>query len=159
MPHRILARVGLRSKGLILIGILWLLFGLSVAVGASSPRSDSLWHLVIDYRLRAAGWVATGALALASSRWHRLSNLALALATVMPMIRLTSYIGAWIVALIPGPPPGNPTGWLSSLYFVAVLALVLYVAQHPADEPRNREALAWLESWAARQSDDKGAGR
>ena len=133
MPHRIIVRrVGLRGEALLGLGIVWILMGVGVSAGLHQPREASgLWHLLLPDGMRAGIWLATGAIAIIAAKWQHLSPTALALLTVAPMIRVTSYLWSWLMALIPGPPSGNFDAWYGCLTQLALLGAVLFVAHVP----------------------------
>ena len=145
MPHRIIVRrIGLRGEALLGLGVVWMLLGIGVGEGLHRPPADaSLWHLLLPDQLRAGIWIVSGLLAVVASMWQRLSPLALALLVVAPMIRITSYGWAWLMALIPGPPPGHPTAWYVLATQTMLLASVLFAAHVPvaASEDQAEELL------------------
>lgn len=140
MRDLITLRVGLRGWGLALLGVVWALIGVGVAVGASTPPDDaSLWHVAIPRWARAATWIVTGVSALILARWSRWSNWGMGVLMIMPMVRLTSYLAAWIVHLVPGEPEGLRFGWYSSAFYIVMIALVVFVTCIPSDGGRARE--------------------
>lgn len=139
-------RVGLRGWGLALLGVVWVLIGVGVAVGASNPPDNqALWHVIIPRWMRAAMWIVTGLVALVGARWRRCSDIALGVLTIMPTVRLTSYIAAWVTYLIPGVPEGSKWGWYSGAFYIVMLGFVVLVACIPSPSgrrARERELLA-----------------
>lgn len=140
MPHRIiLRRVGLRGEAMVLLGTVWVLMGLAILTGASSPADDlGLWHLRIAAPLRAASWIVAGLAAIAGAKWPAWSGYALGGLFVGPAIRGSSYLISWLVDLWPGPPDGHAHGWYTAAIMGALIGSVVFVAHIPAPCPAKR---------------------
>lgn len=121
-----------KSQGLILLGLIWIAFGWSVHTGVSASNVSGAWHTYWPAEPRAAMWYATGAYAMYAAVRRRHKNLALAFLVVMPAIRMSSFLTAWVVALVPGLPEGQPQGWYSAAFYLVMILLVWYVATSPA---------------------------
>ena len=127
--HLFTLHLSVQGWGLGLIGFVWAVIGIGIATGVSSPESgQGLWHLIIPADVRAVMWLATAALALLAARFDRLAPLALSVAVVPPLIRFTSYGGAWLTHLWPGGAAGHPTGWYSAAFHLSMIGLVALVA-------------------------------
>lgn len=132
-PHRVIVRrVGLRGEALTLLGAAWILMGVGVLTGQHHPQGTDLWHLTIPETIRGWLWIISGLSALIGARCYRLSNIALFLLMLMPMARATSFLWAWIVSVIPGPPAGMPGGWFSAVYHLVMIGFVFFTAHIPA---------------------------
>ena len=125
--------VGLRAEGMILVSFVWILVGVGSLTGSQAPEIPSAWHTLIPLDWSAAIWIVTALLAIALAPSDKLSNIGLGLLTVAPMIRFSSYLASWIIEVIPGPPPGDPRGWFSALFYFVMLMWVLHLSRIPAD--------------------------
>lgn len=121
-----------KSQGLLLLGLIWIMFGWSVHSGVSASNVSGAWDTFWPAEPRAAVWYATGAYAIYAAITRRHKNLALALLIVMPAIRMSSFLTAWVVALVPGLPEGQPNGWYFAFFYLIMILLVWYVATSPA---------------------------
>jgi len=129
--HALRQRLGVRGLGLLLIWVTWSLIGLGVYQGESVTAAGAP-HLIIPAHIRAALWLASGTLALVlacSRRWDRLALLA---AVLMPTVRVTSYLWAWIVYISPG-------SWYNAAIHAVLVAYVLLVAGIVDVPHRDRE--------------------
>ena len=136
--HALRQRLGVRGLGLLLIWATWSLIGLGVYQDESVTAAGEP-HLIIPAHIRAALWLASGTLALVlacSRRWDRLALLA---AVLMPTVRVTSYLWAWIVYIPPGGEPGYPGGWYNAAIHAVLIAYVLLVAGIVDVPHRDRE--------------------
>lgn len=140
--RRLTRHLGVHGSGLLLIGLLWLLVG----IGALTPQPPSgtdalLLHQRMSPIIDATMWftAAMGCLAAALDRnGPRRDGLALAFASIPPMIRFTSYLWGWIVSLLPGEPVGYPRGWYVAALFACLVAMVWLVAAIPEEPTRPR---------------------
>lgn len=129
--HALRQRLGVRGLGLLLIWVTWSLIGLGVYQDESVTAAGAP-HLIIPAHICAALWLASGTLALVlacSRRWDRLALLA---AVLMPTVRVTSYLWAWIVHISPG-------GWYNAAIHAVLVAYVLLVAGIVDVPHRDRE--------------------
>ena len=138
--HVRFSELPIRSRGLLLISVIWFLIGLGVQAAPATPV-DSAFHFWLPEALHTAIWWAAsfGALGAALDKQDgRRDWLALAACTIPPMLRLTSYLWSWIMYLWPGGPPGYAKGWLSAAIYGCLVGLVWLVASIPdvQDEPR-----------------------
>lgn len=132
-PHRFAVRkLGLRGMSLLLLGAVWVLLSIGIWQNIpAAPTGVGLWHVRVPNWLRVAEWLLPGAFALVAVRWQHLSNIALGLLTIGPLVRLTSYTGAFIQAALPGGGPGLVTGWHTALIYLALLGFLLLTAATP----------------------------
>lgn len=137
MPHRVIVRrVGLRGEAMIGLGIIWGLVGVGILLGTGQRAPElALWHTLIPSYISGGLWLTSAAAAIVAAHWQQWSHAALGILTVMPMVRLTSFMWGWLMSLVPGPPPGYPDGWYSMLFYVVMVAMVIHVAHIPALSP------------------------
>ena len=132
--------LGVRGSGLLLIAVIWTLLAVGILTNPDPHTAQpGTFHGLIHPSVLAAGWLTAAGLALTGSLDRRFGShrdgLALGVATIPPMFYATSYVWAWVVELIPGPPPGFPRGWLSASIYLALVALVWLVASIPDEVP------------------------
>ena len=132
-------RLGTHGLGLLLIAMLWGLIGVSIF---SEPASvyPGLLHLLIPTPIRATMWLLPASLcfvAALDAKGPRRDGLALVAAVVPVMIRLVSYLWAWMVEIIPGVPDGNPRGWVSASVYACMVGFVALVAAIPDERGRS----------------------
>lgn len=136
--RRLTRKLGVHGSGLVLIAVIWALVG----VGALTPApvteagDPHLLHRLIPPVIDATMWLtaAMGCLAAALDRnGPRRDGLALAFAVVPPVIRLGSYLWAWLISIVPGDPVGSPRGWFVAAFYACMVALVWLVAAIPED--------------------------
>lgn len=98
MIDRVTRRYGFRGTWLIVMGLLWILFGIGILIAPYEPRPWVLFEMVPPI-YRAPLWWATGGLAL----WQGLrgprsdDSLGHVALYVMPATRLVSFTVAWVV--------------------------------------------------------------
>lgn len=119
-----------KGRGLTLMGVIWILVGLSVP---EQPPIDSAFHQLAPDWLLVCAWVVPGVLAIAAAWLKKLRPWAMALLTVMPGVRTISYVTAWVVYLVPGGSPGYDRGWIAAITQIIMIAFVFYVASDSAD--------------------------
>lgn len=125
--------IGVRAEGMILAAAIWCLVGLGVLTGPTPTPVPSVWHLLIPAPVTAVIWMGTGILGAVLAPFRRASDFGLVVLLVAPGLRFTSYLWGWIAELIPGPPPGDPRGWFSALFYAAMLAFVILLSHISAD--------------------------
>lgn len=129
-PPRLQPGVGLRGIILVLCAYVWALIGLDVWMNAA-PEADSAFHLAIPGHWRALMWWISTVAAIVFAWRPRSSWVALGILIIMPVIHIFFYGWAWIVYLIPGPPPGYPTGWYTVAFHLGLVAVVVIAAFIP----------------------------
>lgn len=147
-----------RSRGLLLIGVIWFLLGLGMAFTTPVPVSDA-WDTYLPESLRVALWwsAALGAIGAAIDKQDGKRDwLALAFCVVPPMIRITSFLWAWVVYLWPGGNPGYDRGWYSAAVYSALVGLVWLVASIP-DLPPSGKIPDTGTGVGATESEDQGS--
>lgn len=119
-----------RNLTLMLCVVTWFLIGLGILLGYS-PDTSGAYHIAVPTPLRVAEWWFASALAsltLITGRPRYWTILAL---MIGPTIRATSYVGAWVLWLIPGGTEGSERGLyvatihLPLMWIVVILALLL----------------------------------
>ena len=110
--------------------LLWVALGhVGMAAWVSDPRlaldpdRAILWE-AWPLMLRTCLWVLS-AVVVAFGAWRpRWETVAFAVAMVMPIERAVGHLWSWAHHLIPGSPPGDPTGWGPAVVWVSVAALI-----------------------------------
>lgn len=121
--------LGVRGRAMLFCAVLWSFVGLGAIVNSSPPR-PSTFHATFP-RLEACLWFAAAVLAVFTS-WRRDgSRIGLAALVVPPALRSASYVWAWVMDLVPGPPPGFALGWYTAILYLCMIALVVVVAWIP----------------------------
>lgn len=123
--------IGVRAEGMILAAGLWGLIGIGTLTGQSLDRPGA-WHALLPTGIRVTLWLGAAIAALITACSVRWSPLGLGLLTVAPMIYLVSYLSAWVLELIPGPPPGDPGGWYRASIYAVLVAFVVLLSHIPA---------------------------
>lgn len=124
--------IGVRAQGMILTAGIWLLIGAGALTGESPDRVGA-WHTLLPLWARVALWWVPALVALALAPSAHRSHYGLGALFVAPMVHLCSYTTAWVVELLPGPPPGDPGGWYRAAIYGALVALVVLLSHIPAD--------------------------
>lgn len=138
MPLTIVARrYGVRAEGMALLSVVWTLIGVGIITGSAPNHVPGAFHTLIPGWIRVAGWVGTAAFALVTSTSPHRSSLGLGALTIMPSLQATSHVGSWVIWVLPdswtGGAAGNPGGWYSALFYVAMLMLVKFVSHIASD--------------------------
>lgn len=143
MPYRlpIMRRLGRRGTALVILGIMWLLYGAATIAAPEPPRPAHpwLWHELLPVQLRAALWIVTGCCAFLAARWpagsDRWGYTAL---VIMPMVRASSFGASAVTYFVTGGELGYSLAVLSALVWTNVVALVMLLAgwPEPADPAR-----------------------
>lgn len=103
----------------------WTWLGIGVATGAASVP-DGAPHTMIPLPARVAFWLipAAGVVAVLITRRH--AALVTSTLILAPMVRIVSYLWAWIAYLAGD--TGHPTGWYPAVMHLPLLALVVLIA-------------------------------
>ena len=110
--------------------LLWVSAGhLGMAAWVSDPRLTidpdrailrEAWPLM----LRTCLWALSAAV-VAFGAWRpRWETVAFTVAMVMPIERAVGHMWSWVQHLIPGSPPGDPSGWGPAVVWASVAALI-----------------------------------
>ena len=158
LRRRVADHMGSRASGSLVLGIVWVLVGVST-IGASDTGLDHL-HEMLPTPARLPLWAVPGALAVAMGVrgragslvvWrvagHRFTPTAFAFGLLVmgPTVRAVSYGWSWVLSIAPPPLDGDPRGWVGCALWTAVAVLIRIVAaiqDPPVPGPQNA---AW---WA-----------
>ena len=139
MPHRLARKVRLGRRGLVLVlvGVCWVLLGISVIL---TPYSSQGWvpHEEIPGWARGSVWIITGCVGIVTAWWPPgKDRWGFAAIVLMPLERAASFAVAAVGWALPGIEHGAPRGWISALIWSAVVALIMLITgwQEP---PSNR---------------------
>jgi hypothetical protein len=109
MPKRLLKIAGNRGVALGMLGVLWILTAVGIAVAPlKRPQLLDDW---LPLWLRVALWGLPGALAVVASLWRRLDADAWGWLMVPVVIRFVSYLAGWIFSLVGWERFAYPDGW------------------------------------------------
>ncbi|MCC5781367.1 hypothetical protein CRM73_00090 [Kocuria sp. CCUG 69068] len=120
--------LGTRGQILLWCAAVWVLIGAGIAVGAAPGPDPALFHTMLPMPVRVGGWWVTSGLAVYAALRKRAVPLAVGALMVMPVQRLASYLWAWVMSVIPGPPPGVPDAWYNAIFYLLAIGLVLIAA-------------------------------
>lgn len=144
------ARLGRRGAALLVLGVIFMLVGLDVALAPDPPDLDRfLLHTLIPHPLRAALWLIPGALAIWASvhKGPGPDGFGFVALVVPLIIRIVSYVFSFVAFLL-----GAGTwafGWASALIWLAILALILIIAgwaEVPSGTVPRRRLTRWKRS-------------
>lgn len=129
-----------RARGLMLIGIVWILIGTRTLVEGASIPADAYPLALLSDEIVAVLWLVTGSVAVSSalgasgadsSKWAFVGLL------VPATLRMVSY--AWSAAVSVVTDLGQPSAWLHALSWAVVIGFVLHEAATPEIPPRLAE--------------------
>lgn len=121
-----------KGRGLLLASACWALVGQKVLLGTEIPL-DSTFHQGLPQWVRLVIWFGAAALAFGAAFSNRLRRIAVAALVVGPAMRVLSYLIAWVISIIPGPPPGVASGWYNASVFAIMLGFVFFIASDKPD--------------------------
>lgn len=124
--------MGVRAQGMILAAAVWGMVGLGILIQPAANTPSAL-HLLLPAWVRAAMWWLPAGVALGVSAHRRWSSWGLGLLQLGPIIYGVSFLGAWLMDLIPGPPPGDPRGWVSASYYLLMVAFISHLSHIPPE--------------------------
>lgn len=137
MLRRLSGRYGRRGTWLIVLGVVWILFGAGVLLDPTAPRSWVAYEYVPDW-FEAGCWWLTGSLAVwqgfrGPERPDWVGHVAL---YVMPAIRVISFALSWVLwlgssILSPDHVIGWPGGWYAALVWSLVSVMLRLIADWP----------------------------
>lgn len=130
-------RYGRRGTWLIVVGAVWVIFGVGILQQPTSPRPGVLNEMAPAW-VNAAGWWITGAIAV----WHGLhgrgrdDSLGHAALYVMPAVRAISFALSWLAWVVTSWFEALPSlGWAQGWYAAVVWAVVIIMMRLVADWP------------------------
>lgn len=126
-PSWPVAPPGKRGEVLILLGLLWILLGISDYL--VSPRSDELLYLLIPAPLRLVLWAGSGLVAIGYAWMPRTRSDApgFVILYVMAAVRFTSYLLAWVDYSLDGE-GGYKHGWIMAAINATFMGLIAVCA-------------------------------
>ena len=127
-----ITRFGRRGVALILLGVAWVGFGLTILAEPPLVVPDAA--IVMDYVPGWAQfvlWAATGAVAASAGSRRSWQPIGFAVAMAMPVIRVTSFAWSTIMWLVPGAPGGDSRSVGAGMFWLALLALIWTVSTWP----------------------------
>lgn len=120
-----------RCKTLRLLGLLWVIMGLTVLfAGSPIDPGNAILYEVWPVHLRVFMWIATGVPAIIASYRCRGTMTGFALLLVMPVERASALIWSQIQWIIPGPPPGT-IGIAGAILWLLIGALIWNLSRWP----------------------------
>lgn len=132
MLNKLNRHVGLRAEGTIIVGVIWILIGVGELLReAPVPPVPGVWHLLIPPQISGFLWILSGIGATILAPTKDWSGQGLFLLTIAPGIRFFSYFWSWVVYVIPGIQEGNSRGWFSSLFYLVMILLVVFLSRIP----------------------------
>lgn len=145
MLYRLSLRYGWRGLWLMLMGVMWIAFGLGVMIQPNIPRSWVLYEYLPPLA-QAAGWWLTGLIAVwaglkGPARDDSMGHVALYL---MPAVRLISFVFSWLIYLgslvaqdlgWKGHTIGFAEGWFIAAVWCLIQLMLAIAASWPNPEP------------------------
>lgn len=122
--------LSLKSKWMIYVGLTWMFTGWGVMHEYATVVPQA-YHTVIPEEARGFIWLASGLICIISALIRKYKKIALAGLLIMPSIRITSYLWAWLMWIIPGMPQGWANGWYQAAYQGVHFGIVLLIARLP----------------------------
>lgn len=110
MKQRLVNHIGNRGIALGLLGILWILMAVGVAV-APMRREELLDEHYLPTWVRAAMWAGPGVVALIAIRWKKYDPDAWGWLIVPAAMRFFSFLVGWVSFLVGYEPFAYPDGW------------------------------------------------
>lgn len=141
MPKRLSVRYGQRGSWLIILGVMWVIFGIGVFLEPIEDQSWVIVHYAPDW-VRALVWVITGTVALTQGMYGPLhrdypGHVALYL---MPAIQVISfaisyvlYLGSAVIDAFWTDVPliGWDRGWYAALVWLFIVVMIRLIADWP----------------------------
>lgn len=113
------------------VGIAWCIVGIGVITGASDPPPGIAFEVAPAW-LRAALWVGSGLYASWCGLRMRGTSRALGWLVIMPVVRLASYLLAWLLWMWPGEQVGEWwAGWYIGATYIGMIGVVLLCGAIP----------------------------
>ena len=110
MKQRIVNRIGNRGLALGLLGVLWILMALGVAI-APMRRDELLDEHFLPVWARAALWAVPGVMALIAVHWRRFDPDAWGWLIVPAAVRFVAFLVGWVSYLVGYEPWAYRDGW------------------------------------------------
>ena len=116
-----------RSLALTMVGIFFLLQGLSVLTEPPIASELAILHAAIPLHVRATLWTACGVLTIAFAWSRHWQWVAVVAAVAMPIERVISYLWSALQWATPGPPPGSGWSLVDAGRWAAMVALIVVI--------------------------------
>lgn len=125
---RIEDHVGRRGTVLLVLGLVWVVVGVSIP-GAPEPQFEHV-HEMLGDPTRVALWAVPGLVAIytALAGKDHSDVWAFRMLIAAPAIRAASYLWSWFLAVVPPPFDGDPRGWSPAAVWLLVTVLVRTIA-------------------------------
>lgn len=138
MPKRLLKHAGNRGLALAMLGVLWTLVAVGLAV--SPLKRPQLLEDRLPLWVRVVLWGLPGILAVVASVWRKLDADAWGWLMVPVTVRFLSYLAGWICSLVGWERFAYPDGWRGATT-IAVFVVFIKACAAGLDRPSvNREA-------------------
>ena len=124
-----------KSQMLLLMGFVWCLIGYGVLENVA-VQLPGVFHIPIPAPIRGALWIGPGLFAIYAALSRRGKSVALGLLQIMPVVRISSYLWAWLMWLIPGEPGGYASGWYQAA-FHSVLVMAVWITASLPNRPKS----------------------
>lgn len=136
-PAARIPRYGYRGRALTLVGLVWILVGLTVLREPERVPLVSEW---LPLWLRVALWTGAGLVALLTSWWPPGRDRWGFMALVVPAaIRALAYAWSWTLGLVSDGELGDSADWIGATGWVAIVGFVLLLAAWPEPVTITRE--------------------
>lgn len=124
--------LGRRRAFLVLIGLIWVLMGLSIILEPPDYPLSGVPHTYIPAPVRFTLWVASGGVAIVASlpgvSTSRLEAIGFAALYIMPAERSLSYLVSWVSSFDFVPGVGLTKGWIFFLQYLAYVGVISITA-------------------------------
>ena len=116
-----------RSLALTMVGVFFLLQGLSVLTEPPIASALAILHAAIPLEVRATLWVGAGLVTIIWAWSRHWQWVAVVAAIVMPIERVISYLWSTLQWVIPGPPAGSIWSIVDAGRWAAMVALIVII--------------------------------
>lgn len=138
MPKRLLKHAGNRGLALAMLGVLWILVAVGLAV--SPLKRPQLLEDRLPLWVRVVLWGLPGILAVVASVWRKLDADAWGWLMVPVLVRFLSYLAGWICTLVGWDKFAYPDGWRGATTIAIFVVFIKACAAGLDRAPVNREA-------------------
>lgn len=124
--RRATVRLGRRGTVLAVLGLVWVMQGVTVLVAPESPTYYLISHFTLA---RALGWIVTGVVAILYAARPQGDDAPGFLSLyVMAAYRIVAYGAGFILWALPGGTEGNPRGIIGAFSWGVILLSILVMA-------------------------------
>lgn len=149
MDSRLVRRFGYRGSALIVLGVTWTLFGISVLIQPATEARPFVLHEMLPLPLRAGLWIAAGlvGIAIGLRGAHHDDTVGMVALMLMPLERCASFTVSWLAYVITlGADTLHPSidvqGWSHGWYGAAIWLLIVTLVRLVAGWPNPRQVLS-----------------